>query len=170
MAHLNPEIWLWLHNIRSAHNVGAIMRTAEGLGVQKILFSGYTPYPKKTNDRRLPYVAQRANDQISKTALGAEKLADWQHFETPGEAFDLIQRSGFMLAGLENTTASLDIRSFKPPEKIALLLGEETSGIPKELLVKCEVLLEIPMYGRKESYNVAAAAAIAVYQLRLAIT
>ena len=65
------------HNIRSAHNIGSLLRTADGLGIRHVYMSGYTPYPKQPNDARLPHIADKASKLIHKTALGAEMSVEW---------------------------------------------------------------------------------------------
>ncbi len=73
-----PDIILIAHNIRSTHNVGSLFRTAEGFGVNKIILSGYSPYPKVQNDPRLPHIYEKLTDQIHKTALGAEEMVPFE--------------------------------------------------------------------------------------------
>jgi tRNA G18 (ribose-2'-O)-methylase SpoU len=160
-----PEIIVIAHNIRSTHNVGALFRTAEGLGVGKIILSGYTPYPKLQNDTRLPHIANKLTDQIHKTALGAEASV---HFEYQ-EYVDLaaIKKAGYRLAALEQAQTSIMLPTYKSPAKVALLLGEEVHGITADMLEKCDDILEIPMVGKKESFNVSVAAGMALYQLSL---
>ncbi len=158
-----PEIIVIAHNIRSTHNVGAIFRTAEGFGVKKIILSGYTPYPKLPNDTRLPHIAEKLHTQIHKTALGAEALVPFEYQEIPN--IDALRAADYRIAGLEQDPASIELPNYKAPEKIALLLGEEVHGIPKDLLQYCEDIIEIPMVGEKESFNVSIAAGIALYQL-----
>lgn len=154
------------HNIRSTHNVGAIFRTAEGLGVDKIILSGYTPYPKLTapqRDPRLPHITNKLNDQIHKTALGAEGIVPFEYHELP--PIEQLKAEGYHITGLEQDLASITLHNYTPPEKLALILGEEVHGITPELLRQCETILEIPMVGKKESFNVSVAAGIALYAL-----
>lgn len=158
-----PEITLILHNIRSTHNVGSIFRSAEGFGVKNIICSGYTPYPKLENDVRLPHIASKLDSQIHKTALGAEKLLRFEH--QPELNLQLLIDQGLTIVGLEQDARSIKISDYQPPEKIALLLGEEVKGIEKSLRDQCQNLLEIPMQGQKESFNVSVAAGIALYAL-----
>lgn len=160
-----PEIIVIAHNIRSTHNVGAIFRTAEGFGVKKIILSGYTPYPKTQPDTRLPHIAEKLTSQIHKTALGAEAIVPFEYQETVNIA--ALSHEGFRIVGLEQAQTSVDLPHYKAPEKIALMLGEEVHGIPDELLSQCEDIIEIPMVGKKESFNVSVAAGIALYQLSL---
>ena len=158
-----PDITVIAHNIRSTHNVGAIFRTAEGFGISKIILSGYTPYPKLPKDSRLPHIAEKLTKQISKTALDAEKIVPFEYIEQP--PLDMLKNDGYRIVALEQAPNSITLSSYNPPEKIALLLGEEVEGITAELLEKCEDIIEIPMVGKKESYNVSVATGIALYAL-----
>ncbi len=158
-----PEIIVIAHNIRSTHNVGAIFRTAEGLGVTKIILSGYTPYPRMNGDTRLPHISEKLHKQIHKTALGAEETVPFEYHETP--PFSQLRADNFVITGLEQDDRSITISSYKVPAKVALLLGEEVEGISPEMRTECETLLEIPMKGTKESFNVSVAAGIALYEL-----
>ena len=158
-----PEIVLILHNIRSTHNVGSIFRTAEGLGVSKIILSGYTPYPTLPGDTRLPHIREKLTAQIHKTALGAEQMVPFEYTDT----LDLgtLALAGYRVVALEQSPRSIVLKGYKAPEKIALLLGEEVHGIPADILEQCDDIIEIPMYGKKESFNVSVAGAIALYEL-----
>lgn len=158
-----PEIIVIAHNIRSTHNVGAIFRTCEGFGVKKIILSGYTPYPKINNDTRLPHIAEKLTAQIHKTALGAEIMVQFEHQETPN--LELFKEAGYKLVGLEQDPSSIRLPNYSPPNKIALLLGEEVEGITADMRQKCDDLIEIPMEGEKESFNVSVATGIALYHL-----
>lgn len=157
-----PEITLLLHNIRSTHNVGSIFRTAEGFGVKEIILSGYTPYPAVPHDARLPHIADKITKQIHKTALGAEALVPFRHFETL-EAF--LATNILPLVALEQAEGSVILRDAIPPRALVLVLGEEVQGIDPLLLARCDTALEIPMKGQKESFNVSVAAGIALYEL-----
>lgn len=160
-----PEIIVIAHNIRSAHNIGSLFRTCEGLGVSQIILSGFTPYPTIPNDTRLPHISSKLTSQIHKTALGAETLVPFTHSPTP----DLKQykEQGYEIAGLEQDARSIKLNTYTPPDKLVLLLGEEVSGIDHNLLDACDVILEIPMHGKKESFNVSVAAGIALYALTI---
>lgn len=157
-----PNITLIAHNIRSTHNVGAIFRTAEGFGVKKIILSGYTPYPTHPGDRRLPHEAAKITAQIHKTALDAESMVP---FEVVSDLADWLSRQSVPLYALEQSTDSTPIDQFKPDEDYMLLLGEEVEGIEASLLQGCQAILEIPMVGQKESFNVSIATGIALYAL-----
>lgn len=158
-----PEIILLLHNIRSTHNVGSIFRTAEGFGVNKIILSGYTPYPTMPHDKRLPHIREKLTNQIHKTALGAEQMVPFEYIEQPNLL--ALKQAGYHIVALEQSPRSIVLRDYQSPQKIALLLGEEVHGITPELLAECDDILEIPMQGKKESFNVSVAGAIALYEL-----
>lgn len=160
-----PEIILILHNIRSTHNVGSIFRTAEGFGVTKIVLSGYTPYPMIKQDPRLPHIARKLDQQISKTALGAEKLVAFEYSNDIVVTLADLERQKIRLCALEQAKDSINIRNYKAPKKLALILGEEVSGISQNLIDICEDIIEIPMKGQKESFNVSVAAGIALFCL-----
>jgi tRNA G18 (ribose-2'-O)-methylase SpoU len=158
-----PDIIVIAHNIRSTHNVGAIFRTAEGFGVKKIILSGYTPYPKLPNDSRLPHIADKLTSQIHKTALDAETIVPFEYQESPD--LSILRSRGYRIVGLEQDDRSIMMPDYQPPEKIALLLGEEVEGITDTLRDLCDDLIEIPMVGQKESFNVSVATGIALYRL-----
>lgn len=157
------EIILIAHNIRSTHNVGSIFRTAEGFGVKKIILSGYTPYPRIEGDIRLPHISEKLTSQIHKTALGAEEMVPFEYTEFPH--LHELQNAGYRIVGLEQDARSTMIDTYEAPTKVALVLGEEVEGIDSALLNECEDIIEIPMQGKKESFNVSVAAGIALYAL-----
>lgn len=155
------EIAILLHNIRSAHNVGSIFRTADAAGVSYVYLSGYTPSPV---DR-----FGRAQKEIAKTALGAESSVRWEYAESPNAFVEKCRLAGWAIVGLEQDDRAVDYRSYAPRRSILLVLGEEVAGIPTELRDQCDTLVEIPMHGTKESLNVSVAAGIALFRLRESI-
>jgi len=159
------QLVLILDNIRSAHNVGAIFRTAAGLGVNHIYCVGLTPYPAIANDRRLPHIANKASAKIAKTALGSQSAVDFSPVDLPARLVDDLTRSGFTIACLEITPGAVKLDDYQPPAKLALVLGNEVGGVDRFWLDRSSQTLAIPMRGQKQSLNVAAAAAIAVYSL-----
>ena len=159
-----PEIIVIAHNIRSTHNIGAIFRTCEGFGVTKIILSGYSPYPSfPSGDPRLPHIAEKLTSQIHKTALDAEMMVPFEYSETPDLA--TLRQDGYRIVGLEQDDTSVILNAYSIPEKLALLLGEEVHGLTNELRESCDDLIEIPMVGKKESFNVSVACGIALYGL-----
>lgn len=158
-----PDIIVIAHNIRSTHNVGALFRTAEGFGISKIILSGYTPYPILPRDSRLPHIAEKLTKQISKTALGAESIVPFEYFDLP--PLNELKSAGYRLVALEQAANSVPLSQYVPGDKIVLLLGEEVEGVSEALLAQFEDIIEIPMVGKKESFNVSVAAGIALYAL-----
>lgn len=156
------EVILIIHDIRSLHNVGSLLRTAECLGIKKVFITGYSPYPKQINDSRLPYIADRADKQISKTALGADKSLDLAIMNLE-EAINTLKESGYTIVGLEQTSSACELSDYKPDDKTALLIGSEREGMDAKTLNLCDEFVEIAMRGKKESLNVAQATAIALY-------
>lgn len=166
------DLVLVLHNIRSAYNVGAIIRTAEGLGVSEIILSGWTP---RVDDARiLPHLREKLNHEIHKTALGAEALVDINACDDI--LLELKKRAdeGWKIVGLENNLEKTDkpIWQVNEPdlkkrvgEKVVLVLGEEVNGIDYSLYDIISTFIEIPMRGQKESFNVSVAAGIAMAYL-----
>lgn len=161
------DIALIIHDIRSCHNVGSLLRTADGLGVTAVYITGYTPYPSLEKDDRLPHIHQKLTRQIHKTALGAELSVNWQQKDDIHDLISTLKQDGFEIAALEQSDASVQLNTYTPPDKVALLLGREVEGIDPELLDKMDVVLEIPMHGTKESFNVVQAAAIALYSISI---
>lgn len=157
------ELILIAHNLRSCHNVGSILRTAEGLGISRVILSGYTPYPLMKNDSRLPHLGAKIDRQIHKTALGAEKLVKWQHSKDVLLSIKQLQQTGYSVYALEQTPGAALLPEFKPPKKAALVVGREVEGLEQNVIQACDDALEIPMQGKKESFNVGQAVAIALY-------
>ncbi len=171
------KIYLVLDNIRSTYNVGAILRTAEGFGVARVYFSGVTP--RYDDGRVLPHLREKLNKQIEKTALGAEKMVDiYSSDDIKSDLIRLREEEGARILGLENNIRDerlLQINSAKFAElrtalektgrPVVLILGEEVHGISNSLYDIIDNFLEIPMRGRKESFNVSVASGIALFAL-----
>ena len=161
---------LVLDNIRSCYNVGAILRTAEGFGVEKVILSGYTPRVHDVN--LLPHLREKLDKEIHKTALGAEDMLDI--YSSGDIIFDLknLKRQGWQIVGLENNIDKPNLVKLNSPEmkekisdKVVLVLGEEVKGIDYSLYDIIDLFVEIPMKGQKESFNVSVAAGISVYAI-----
>jgi len=162
MIHCN----LIVHNIRSCYNVGSLFRTADGLGVEKLYLTGYTPYPLQPNDYRLPFMAQKTDRQIHKTALGAELEVDWERVEDIFNLITKLKNQKYQIVGLEQAPNSVPLNSFQPHGKVALIIGREIGGIDPSILSLTDTVIEIPMFGKKDSFNVAQATAIALYHIK----
>ncbi len=164
---------LVLNNIRSTYNVGAILRTAEGLGVAKVVYAGYTP--RYDDNSLLPHLRAKLNRQIERSAIGAEKMVAQETALDLEKWLDAQKETGWTVVGLENNLAPeeqgrrviLDSESEQKlaADKIVLVLGEEVNGIPASVREKMDYFLEIPMAGRKESFNVSVATGIALWRL-----
>jgi len=166
MSKSERKIVLIIHNVRSAHNAGSLFRTADGLGVEQVILSGYTPYPGVKDDDRLPHIAQKIERRIHKTALGAEATVKWKHVDDIATELKSLETHGYAVAALEQSPTAIPLNDYQPPAKIALLVGNEVTGVEPELLNLIDTHLQIPMLGQKESFNVAAAGAMALYHLR----
>lgn len=154
-----------LCNIRSSYNVGAILRTCAGFGVEEVVACGYTPYPRQPADKRLPHIAARADAAIAKTALGTERMVRVTAVDDIAAALQLLRQREAAIWALEQADHAQPLPSAKPIGLTALLLGEEVHGVPPEVLTRCQAVYEIPMRGAKESFNVSVATGIALYQL-----
>lgn len=143
--------------------MGSLLRTADGLGVEKVYLSGYTPYPLQANDARMPHEAKKIDAQIHKTALGAEISVNWQRVDDIVDLFTKLRALGYSIVALEQAEDSQQLPTYNPPDKIAIVLGREVEGLEEEVRTKCDTTLEIPMHGQKESFNVVQAAAMTLY-------
>lgn len=154
---IKKEYVLILHNIRSAHNVGAIFRTADAAGIAKIHLTGYTPTPL---DR-----FGKPRGDIVKTALGAEKTIPWEYKKAPSPVFRALKKNGISLVAIEQSPRSVDYKKVKISHRAAFIIGNEVRGLSARLLAQCDIIAEIPMRGRKESLNVSVAAGIALFRI-----
>lgn len=142
---------LILPNIRSCHNVGAMFRTADAFDIQKLYLVGWTATPPKP--------------QIDKVALGAETWMPWEHKEDLRMVIEELRGKGVRIIALEKTDHSQPIDDLIISEPIALIVGNEVSGVPEEIQAICNDVVHIPMYGKKESLNVSVAAGVAMHVL-----
>lgn len=163
------QIIIITHNIRSIQNVGAILRTAECLAVNEVWATGYTPNLETSTDGSnaplLPHVRAKLNKHLHVSALGAETLVNFHHHDNIEALLDGYKSDGFRIVGLEQNERSISLPDYQAPTKLVLLLGEEVHGLTPELINQCDDLIEIPMFGQKESYNVSVATGIALYAL-----
>lgn len=147
--------YLILENIRSAYNVGAMFRTADGAGVSKIFLIGYTPAP---TDR-----FGRIQSEIKKTSLGASESVPWEHHLDAQLVIEQLQAEGVSVIALEQADNAVSLTSFIVPEKVAYVVGNEVDGVSDESLRLVEQVVYIPMWGTKESLNVSVATGIILY-------
>jgi 23S rRNA (guanosine2251-2'-O)-methyltransferase len=163
------NIILIAHNVRSSHNVGSLLRTADGLGLKSVFLTGYTAYPLQTNDRRLPHIAKKLNDQIHKTALGAEISQKWHFVHDIRYVLLALKILGYKIIGLEQSIEAVKLTSLTSQQNLALIVGREVEGIEPAVLRMTDQIVEIPMLGKKESFNVVQAAAMALFYLRFMV-
>lgn len=157
------RIALVIHNVRSAANVGSMLRTADGAGVSEVWISGYTPAPALPGCRYLT----RAEKSLAKSALGAEHSVDWRRQQSIGAVLKHLRSKGYCLVALEQSGQSVDLdRASRIAKDVAIIVGNEVRGIDARVLVQCDAVAELPMYGEKHSLNVAVAAGIALYAIR----
>lgn len=165
---MSPTIIVIAHNLRSTHNVGSLLRTAEGLGVERVYLTGYTPFPTVPDDTRLPHITAKLDKHINKTALGAEQTQAWEHRQDVEKLINDLKAHGYVVAALEQTATAVPLPDFTPPQKLAIILGREVEGVEPEVLSLTDMQVVIPMFGTKESFNVIQAAAMALYHCRFA--
>lgn len=154
------------HNLRSVHNVGALLRTGEVFAVEKIHTTGFTPYPTQPDDSRDARLRARQTRKMAKSAAGAEHTMPLTHGLDVHALIDSLHGQGYVVAGLENDPSAEPIDEYRPGGKIALILGDEVHGIQESLQDRCDMLLQIPVFGGKNTLNVSVAAGIALYLLR----
>jgi tRNA G18 (ribose-2'-O)-methylase SpoU len=152
---MEKKVVILLHNVRSAHNVGSIFRTADAAGVACVYLTGYTPTPV---DR-----FGRPQKEIAKTALGAERTVPWQHRKSPLSYMKELKKAGWEIVGVEQDARAVDHHAHVPRERTLYIFGNEVRGLSKSLRDMCDKLIEIPMRGKKESLNVAVAAGIVLF-------
>ena len=148
---------LIIHNIRSTYNVGAMFRTAEAAGVEKIYLTGITPMP-------LDRFGKERKD-VAKSALGSEKMVSWEYCKNINTLILKLKKEKFSIIAVEQDKNSIDYKKFKSKQRMAFVMGNEVSGIEKSFLKKCDAILEIPMKGKKESLNVSVAAGIILFRI-----
>ncbi len=148
-----PKFFVIAHNIRSAYNVGSVFRTADALGVDRVILSGYSPTPK-------------TNNKIAKTALGAEKFVAWEKVSSLSREIARLKEVGFQIVALEKTAGSIRLDDLQVKGSVALILGNEVRGISRQTLVKADQVVAIPMRGEKESLNVSVAFGIGGYSIK----
>ena len=158
-----------LHNVRSTHNVGSLLRTADGAGVSKVCLTGYTPTPV---DR-----FGRPQKDIAKPALGAELSVSWEYAKHPSSIIQRLRAEGWEIVGVEQDPRAFDYRGFSPKRPTLFIFGNEVRGLSRALRDECDMLVEIPMRGAmvrqahhprktgagKESLNISVAAGIILF-------
>lgn len=144
-----------LDNIRSAHNVGSVLRTADAFRADKVLLCGITPAPP--------------SPEIHKVALGAEFSVAWEHCENTLEAVGRLHEEGWTVLSVEQTVGSVSLESFHPDpgRKYALVFGSEVGGVDQAVVEASDGVLEIPQFGTKHSLNISVSAGVVLWHFTL---
>jgi tRNA G18 (ribose-2'-O)-methylase SpoU len=146
-------VYVILNSIRSSYNVGSIFRTSDGVMIEKLYLCGYTPYPPKK--------------EVLKTALGSQDSVVWEFVKDAKEVILSLKQKGLKICGLELTESSIPHFNLKKENfPLALIIGNEITGVSQELLDLCDFSIEIPQFGIKQSLNVAVAYGISIFELR----
>jgi tRNA G18 (ribose-2'-O)-methylase SpoU len=142
-----------LENIRSAYNVGSVFRTADAFLLEAIYITGYTCTPP--------------HKEIKKTALGAEDSVTWQHFANAAEAIETLKAGGYTVFAIEQAknSKSLEAVDFSAIEKVAVIFGNEVTGVEQTTIAQCDGVIEIPQFGMKHSLNIATAAGVVLWEI-----
>ncbi|MES2431184.1 MAG: RNA methyltransferase [Bacteroidota bacterium] len=142
-----------LENIRSAYNVGSVFRTSDAFLLEAIYITGYTCIPP--------------HKEIKKTALGAEDSMIWKHFANASEAIVDLKQDGYKVYAVEQAMNSYALQNvdFKNEDKIAVIFGNEVTGVEQTTIEQCEGCIEIPQLGMKHSLNIATAAGVVLWEL-----
>ena len=142
-----------IENVRSAYNVGSLFRTADAFLLEAIYITGYTAKPP--------------HKEIKKTALGAEDTVDWKYFSNATEAIALLKESGYTVYAVEQVQNSFSLEkvNFQSTEKIAVIFGNEVTGVEQETILQCDGCIEIPQLGMKHSLNIATAAGVVLWEI-----
>jgi 23S rRNA (guanosine2251-2'-O)-methyltransferase len=142
-----------LENIRSAYNVGSVFRTADAFLLEGIYITGYTCTPP--------------HKEIKKTALGAEESVDWKHFANAEEAIIDLRNNGYKVYAIEQALNSHQLQQmdFKSDQKIAVIFGNEVTGVEQTTIAQCDGCIEIPQLGMKHSLNIATAAGVVLWEI-----
>ena len=148
---------LIIHNVRSVENVGAMFRTADAAGIDKIYLTGYTPAPVDRFGRK--------RSDLAKSALGAEEFVKWEQKKSILPLISKLKKEGFKIIAIEQDKKSIDYKKVKLKNKNAFIVGAEVTGIPQSIINKCDVVAEIPMKGKKESLNVSVALGVILFRV-----
>ena len=142
-----------LENVRSAYNVGSVLRTADAFLLQAVYTTGYTAHPP--------------HRQIQKTALGADETVTSKHFPDAAAAIAELKAEGFTIYAIEQAVNSISLQHLEtaPGDKIAVVFGNEVTGVEQSTILLCDGCIEIPQLGMKHSLNISVAAGIVLWKL-----
>jgi len=146
-----------LDNVRSMNNVGSVFRTADAFLIEAIYLCGVTAKPP--------------HREIQKTALGATETVNWKHFETTMDAVNSLKNDGYKIYAVEQADKSVMLDKFTPAkDKMALVFGNEVSGVEQAVIDVCDACIEIPQSGTKHSLNIAVSAGIVMWEVTKSIS
>jgi tRNA G18 (ribose-2'-O)-methylase SpoU len=148
---MEKEFFVVCDNIRSLENIGSIFRTSDALGVSKIFLCGISGKPP--------------HHKISKTALGAEETIPFEYCKQTWRLIEKFKKDKIKIVALEQDKRAVAISEFKPSFPVALIVGNEVKGVSKKVLEKCDEIIFLPMFGKKESLNVSVAFGVAGYYI-----
>ena len=140
-----------LENVRSAYNVGSVFRTGDAFLIEAIYLTGYTAKPP--------------HKEIKKTALGAEDTVNWKHFTSAALAIDELKQAGYKVFAIEQVVNSISLEKTSITDKMALVFGNEVSGIEQATITHCDGCIEIPQLGMKHSLNIATAVGVVLWEI-----
>jgi len=142
-----------IENVRSAYNVGSLFRTADAFLLEAIYITGYTAKPP--------------HKEIKKTALGAEDSVNWQYFPNATEAIIQLKKNGYKVYAVEQVSDSLALQhvDFGKEDKVAVIFGNEVTGVEQDTILQCDACIEIPQLGMKHSLNIATAAGVVLWEI-----
>jgi len=142
-----------LENVRSAYNVGSVLRTADAFLLEAVYTTGYTAHPP--------------HKQVSKTALGADESVTSRHFPDAAEAITSLKKEGYKVLAIEQAENSHLLHRFElaDGEKLAVVFGNEVTGVDQSTILLCDGCIEIPQLGMKHSLNISVAAGIVLWEL-----
>jgi len=142
-----------LENVRSAYNVGSVLRTADAFLLEAVYTTGYTAHPP--------------HKQVSKTALGADESVTSKHFANAADAIIDLKEKGFRVLAIEQAESSHLLHQFEleAGEKLAVIFGNEVTGVDQSTILLCDGCIEIPQLGMKHSLNISVAAGIVLWEL-----
>lgn len=141
-----------LDDVRSMHNVGSVFRTCDAFNIETLYLCGYTPTPPHRD--------------IHKTALGATETVNWRHFANTIDAVRAAKESGYKVYAVEQVHDSINLNDFKwQGDLIALVFGNEVSGVSEDVLKMMDGCIEIPQWGSKHSLNISVSAGVVLWEI-----
>ena len=150
---MKKDIAVVLDNVRSALNVGAILRTCDGAGVLELYLCGITP--------------QAGHPRVKKTAIGAENSVQTSYYSNTRDAINILKKKGFQICAVEQSQNAKPVNFLENFTKLALIFGNEIAGVAEEIVELSDITVELPMKGKKNSLNIATTVGIVLYYLIL---